>query len=181
MSHSHWQVQQRGPPTCSQQDQTKWPESQVFTVSSKEADLSLQGKPRGLIWRRKKHRMFRHNHSESRKWSVGVRVWGLWWDLAGSSSCLLGGLAFCPRQDQGGAGRSSCKWLFLLTSDGKNVPQWLFPGLRLSWRLSRHSCVVLGGYPPGCNPKPPPQPGAFAVPGKPGLSGNLWEDHQVEN
>lgn len=141
MSHSHWQAQQRGTPTCSQQDQTKQPESQVFTVSSKEADLSLQGRPRGLIWRRKKHRMFRHNHSESRKGSVGVRVWGLWWDLAGSSSCLLGGLAFCPRQDQSGAGRSSCKWLFLLTSDGKNVPQWLFPGQRLSWRLSGHSCV----------------------------------------
>ena len=42
VSHSHWLANQRGAPTCSQQEQTSQLASQVFTVSTKEGDLSLQ-------------------------------------------------------------------------------------------------------------------------------------------
>lgn len=45
-------------------------------------------------------------------------------------------------------GWSSCKWLFLLESDGKNVSHWLLSGLQLRWCLQQSlaalGCCLLG-------------------------------------
>lgn len=76
VSHSNWLATRRGTPTCSQQEQTSQPDSQVFAVRRKEGDLSLQARPRGTIWRREKKTMFWHSCLGSKKGNSGGQGFG---------------------------------------------------------------------------------------------------------
>ena len=86
----------RGAPTCRRQEQPNRPDSQIFTVRSKEG-LESPGRAEGIDVEEREEegvraRSLRKQGGESTGLSVGP---------AGSSSCLLGGLAATPAATNG--------------------------------------------------------------------------------